>query len=1295
MERRADHPRDQTDELSLRELVDAIWDDQRRRFAAGEHPLAEEYLQQHPVIAKVERLAVDVIYAEFVLRAEMGAALTPADFTRRFPQYAALLERQFAVFEAMQEIRNDQETSAIARQDTFVEASEPLPGRAAGPLCRWPGFPVLGNYDIQDAIGEGGMGTVFRALHRSMQRPVAVKILPPHLMQDEQAVARFHREMQVVGQLDHPNIVRATDAGTLHGVHHLVMELVEGVDLANLCASYRTTTTGEHSDRCECALPVTEACELIRQAAIGLEHAHRIGLVHRDIKPSNLMLAVGAQGSDVNQSENRSQNPPVVKILDLGLARLGDVHHVARRELTNSGLLMGTLDYMAPEQGGDSHDVDARADIYSLGATLFKLLSNEPPFSAKTYNTPLKLLKALAIEQAPSIATRRRDLPRKLTAIVDRMLAHDRADRFGSAKEVAEALAPFAEGADLNALYMSAAGVPVAISGPRKTIVTSAGKARRTKSAVAVCILLLLGMAGAAFAPAMYRLATNQGLLVIETSEPDVEVTIKRNGGQIRILDRKSGKRIALKAGKYHIELSRGGEGLRLSTDRFTLDRGGKQIVSVLFEPRRAKPSSPEPRDQASVSRQPLAPNVNPSDLQQVWQLKADVESHLKVDPAALEARELRHRLSNYWRHHRAEPQATEVAELTARLTWPSDLLQRSGIDDYEQAILDHETSWPGMKDVVAVVGSSRLKCWGPTFELAFSPDGRLIATAGADQELNIWEADSGRLLQTLTTGFLYTTAFVPGSERVVAYGGLGDTVDFLDLETGETTATIPTGFVHHIAFSPDGTRMATCCQDPIARIWNVETGQVIHTLQGHTDIVRQTAFSPDGRLLASAGNDHQIRIWNVTTGGELRTLTGHKERVHCVAFSPDGNQLASGSFQPSVRLWNPHTADLRRTLDGHPNFVNDVEFSHDGRLIGSAGLDGIVRLWNAETGKLIKTFTGHQEAVHCVAFDPKSNRMASTGWGGSIQLWDTSTLECQTPGEDSLAIAAGSDFHPSGDVLATAMWNGDIRLWELPECRVGAVLSHHQRRVHSVWFTSNGESIISAGEDGNICTWDVAAESLTSSFKSESSEIRRMVISPNDRRVAVGSSDGAVLVYDNRTGELTHNFVGHTAKVEALAFRPDGQLLASGGLDQTVRLWDMTTGKCLDVLPQRVNVFAITFADRNRVVIGGGQTWQSGFLRVVDTSNSRLLEDVPGHELEVHGLAFRRDGKQFATAALDGRIRLWKWPEIRLLRTIDMHAPFGALLRVIYSPEGRHIVTIGPKGVAYVLRLDDIQAVE
>ena len=457
----------------------------------------------------------------------------------------------------------------------------------------------IGPYRLNKRLGTGGMGTVYKGVHEKLKRTVAVKILPEDRWSNSAAISRFEREMEAIGQLNHPHIVRATDAGEADGMHYLVMDFVDGLDLSRL-----VNRLGP--------LPVADACELARQAAVGLQYVHDNRLIHRDIKPSNLMLAwdreSGASGG----------GKPSVKILDLGLALLGDEHLRNKDELTTVGQLMGTLDYMSPEQGLDSHDVGSRTDIYSLGATLFKLLTGRAPFDEPEFSTPLRKITALATTPAPSIGTIRSDLPGELIEIVDRMLAREPENRFESASEVAAALSRLAEGANLsrllkNGLKAKPTGAETSASphtrfpnlDRQKRLpvgIEPVAVSRRQGVRWAKWVALALVGTAATVAAIMIRLETSYGELIISSEFADVGVVVRQGDQEVHSLEltREGSKTTRIRSGSYEIELRNAGNDLRLDRDRITLVRGGQEVVNIVRKKKQPSEEVQVPSDLGS-----------------------------------------------------------------------------------------------------------------------------------------------------------------------------------------------------------------------------------------------------------------------------------------------------------------------------------------------------------------------------------------------------------------------------------------------------------------------------------------------------------------------------------------------------------------------------------------------------------------------------------------------------------------------------------------------------------------------
>ena len=403
-------------------------------------------------------------------------------------------------------------------------------------------------YEVISRIARGGMGVVFKAKHRSMRRTVALKVINQSLIRNSQVVERFHREVHTAARLSHPNIVTAYDAEQAHDNHFLVMEYVDGENLAALVKRNNP-------------IPIHEACQYSQQVANGLQYAHGQGVVHRDIKPHNLMLSDGT-----------------VKILDFGLASLSEVttEEIEQGEIPeNSSLtaacsIMGTPDYMSPEQADGTSRVDFRSDIYSLGASLYYLLAGQPPFTA---GSVAQKLERLADSEPTPIQSLRSDVPQELADVISQMMAKDPEDRFQSAHDVEIALTPFIDG-----------------NPPHTTKRNETSSSRKnwwpfntTKTIAGAAAALLLILSGVVF------VQTDKGTLVIKSVDDSVKVVVSQGhddkGGafiQTNVTDTITGSEVTrLPSGEYKLSLASDENKFELSKGGFTLRRGGQVVVSV------------------------------------------------------------------------------------------------------------------------------------------------------------------------------------------------------------------------------------------------------------------------------------------------------------------------------------------------------------------------------------------------------------------------------------------------------------------------------------------------------------------------------------------------------------------------------------------------------------------------------------------------------------------------------------------------------------------------------------------
>jgi serine/threonine protein kinase len=426
----------------------------------------------------------------------------------------------------------------------------------------------LGQYELISLLGSGGMGAVYLARHQSLDKKVALKLLPALPSQNAEFVARFQREMRAAGKLDAPAIVRTTDAGQQDGIHYLVMDVIDGLNLS-------------HIARAEGKLTIADACELIKQTAMGLAHAHEKGIVHRDVKPSNLMLDCNGQ----------------VRILDFGLAQIS-FWDSGSAEITTVGQLMGTLDYMAPEQAERGGAVDYRADLYSLGATLFRLLTGRAPLAAAPNLTPLEKLRLLGSHKPPRLRSLRPDAPSGLGDIVDSMLSRDPALRPASAIHAAELLEPYASDADLIGLLQRSKSNPIRdesdmnwnplwqrglVDEPSVAPKPSPSRSRFGgwgKWIAAACF------GGMALGGILFVIETSKGQLVID-SEANVQVrlvSVDESGAKIDIDDLKimpGTKATRLRSGKYEIVLEGASDSFVVHNGSFSI-RNGEVIVATV-----------------------------------------------------------------------------------------------------------------------------------------------------------------------------------------------------------------------------------------------------------------------------------------------------------------------------------------------------------------------------------------------------------------------------------------------------------------------------------------------------------------------------------------------------------------------------------------------------------------------------------------------------------------------------------------------------------------------------------------
>ncbi len=1142
----------------------------------------------------------------------------------------------------------------------------------------------FGDYDLLEVLGEGGMGTVWRARQRGLQREVALKVIRRGRLASDAERRRFQTEAEAAGSLGHPNIVPVHEVGEQDGQAFYSMKLVAGGNLA------------EHAARL--GRDPEAGARLVARISRAVHHAHQRGILHRDLKPANILMDAGE---------------PVVA--DFGLAKRMD----AQTEATLEGSILGSPAYMSPEQAtGSGADVSTASDIYSLGAVLCHLLTGAPPFQG---DSPIAVLRQVIDIEPADVRRSNPHLDRDLAMICHKCLSKDPRGRYSSAEALAEDLERWLRREPVTARPPAAwerfarwiRRYPALASAAVGIVITAAigaaavrAQFRETQAALhrAEATARAERSARASVIPPLRTEHFNDEVWAARLS-PDGSRLLVAAGPEAWIKDATSGATLrVLRGHTSYIRIARwSGDGRRVLTVSSCQQQPLWNHPLGPYGDQTARIWDTDSGQPVAVLQSPLQDPINAAAISEDGRcvalgaiyggavLWAPEDAHplrewspYDVLIRQMEFTPLGHQLlvtpgSGVWYVHRPNPGGGTFGSIGLHA---SDLLRVFDLDgldvrfDLETLSRQKAPMWIGQGSNAPVRPVTLC-----TAVAAFSPDGRQIATAaGFAPDTALWDARDGRLLHRLE---------------------------------GHTS------MVHAVAFSADGTRVVTGGADQTARVWATDTGRMLAVLEPHPREVTQVAFARNPRWVLTVCADRKLRVWDTREQVCVALLSGHQDTLHDAVFLPDGETVVSASGDGTLRWWRWATFEkLAVPLTGQSSAIRGLRLSPNSTRVVAGAADGTGRVWDLARGRLLFTldpgpdyglcemnirangggemrdaaFSPDGQALFTVRTDPHFSR-ADNPLSGIFPRWGIfrprelpflpgrlwSSVDGHSLGgfvSTNLAFAGG-EWSPDGTRVllrsdafsrrasVSGFWRfrstsyshggggpgGQAELFDVASSRRIALLQGHSSELRSALFSADGRAILTASED-QVQIWDAEGRSPVDLVDARGRDWTSF--SRNGRLVLSEDSNRVPTLYDATTGEVVRRFDDAGRDLWEAWFDQDGSEIGTLTASGRLVAWSVADGSRVWEGQGSGANSSITIASpggRWLATVVGGQN-----VDLWNLEDHRLVRTIERHVHDVTALAFSPDEAWLATG--DSAGETWAWP-LRL--AIDREDPFTA----------------------------------